>query len=177
LHPNLSPLAITVTEKETIRAEARPFKPLRKPRIALRITDIMLSVPRLHGLDAGASQPGKGLTTDTLWILRPAKPMSDQYTFKQYAYQLRKFLKMGPQLADHGSADLAETLVKRIVEQTPPGTPTARHASELIEDVRGWFMGKAPQTPEGAGARRRELMVKVMALEREADQYDDGAPR
>ena len=103
--------------------------------------------------------------------------MSDQYTFKQYAYQLRKFLKTGPQLADHRSANLAESLVRRIVEQTPPGTPTARHTNELIEDVRGWFMGKAPQTPEGTEARRRELMVKVMALEREADQYDDGAPR
>ena len=103
--------------------------------------------------------------------------MSAQYTLKQYAFHLRQFLNRGPQLADHAAANIAATLVKRIVAQTPPGTATARHASELTDDVRGWFTGQAPQTTASVSERRRELKVKVMALEREALQYDDGAPR
>ena len=102
--------------------------------------------------------------------------MEERYTLKQYALQLRQFLEMAPQEGDHGAANHAEQIVRKMAEFVPARSTAAQRADELVDVVRGWFTGKWPHTPEGVAARRLELIPKVNALEEAAAQFDNGMP-
>jgi hypothetical protein len=102
--------------------------------------------------------------------------MEERYTLKQYAVQLRKFLEMAPQDGDHGAANTAEHMARKMAALAPARSSAAQRADELVEGVRDWFTGKWPHTPEGVAARRRELIDKVNVLEQAAAQFDNGIP-
>jgi hypothetical protein len=102
--------------------------------------------------------------------------MEERYTLKQYAVQLRKFLEMAPQDGDHGAANTAEHMARKMAELVPARSAAAQRADELVDGVRGWFTGKWPHTPEGVDAQRRELIAKVDVLEEAAAQFDNGMP-
>jgi hypothetical protein len=102
--------------------------------------------------------------------------MEERCTLKQYAVLLRKFLEMAPQDGDHGAANTAEHMARKMAELAPPRSTAAQRADELVDGVRGWFTGKWPHTPDGVDSRRRELIDKVNALEQAAAQFDNGMP-
>jgi hypothetical protein len=60
----------------------------------------------------------------------------------------------GPR-AGEATADLAETLVKRLIKCIPSGATEEISARQLVVDLRGFILGPTPSTHDGMAQVRK----------------------
>jgi len=87
------------------------------------------------------------------------------------ALQLRRLLKMGPREGDHGTADLAATIVTQLTARVPFGAQEEIDAKKLIADLRGFFLSPRPFSHETIVQVRDHLSRRIKLLHQAVVQY------
>ena len=79
--------------------------------------------------------------------------------------QLRRFIKIGPQVGNHGAANHAEQLVNDLAKRAPADSEEEKAARKLIADLRVFFEGPTPPSHEAIEQTRSDLTKRIESLE------------
>ena len=91
------------------------------------------------------------------------------------ALQLRKLLNIGPQEGDHGTANLAETMVTQLAAHVPIGSSERVAAKRLIADLRGFFLSPRPFSHATIVQNRNHLSRRIKLLQQAVVRYGAAA--
>ena len=85
--------------------------------------------------------------------------------------QLRRFIKIGPQVGNHGAANHAEQLLNDLAKRAPSGSEEEKAAKKLIADLRVFFLGPTPPSHEAIEQIRSDLTGRIESLEHAVARY------